>query len=104
VAKLLEFETASGPVVIAIGSTQDIGAAGGLDGALEKTERSFEGALRMIEAVANSLASTLARTSADSAQVEFGLQFTGKGTLFVVESEAQASLKVTLSFKVAAAT
>ncbi|RLC20957.1 MAG: hypothetical protein DRI57_03540 [Deltaproteobacteria bacterium] len=36
---------------------------------------------------------------AESAEVEFGISFTGKGSVYLVESSAQASLKVKINWK-----
>jgi hypothetical protein len=35
----------------------------------------------------------------DSAEVEFGLKFSGKGTIFVVEASTEATLSVKLTLK-----
>jgi Trypsin-co-occurring domain 1 len=102
--KLLRFDSSSGPITIGIGTSQDITAVGGLDSVIEKAEQSFDGVLRMVGAIAESFAENVSKTSAETAELEFGLQFTGKGTLFVVESQAQASLRVTLKFRTGAAT
>jgi Trypsin-co-occurring domain 1 len=95
-AKLLELGD-DATVLVAVRTPQDaVTPVGVLDGTVEKVDQSIEAAMDAVRNVAHSVVSTLRRLEVESAQVELGFQCTGKGRLYVVESSAQAALKVTL--------
>jgi len=96
-AKLLEFGDDS-QVLVAVRTPQDVVApVGVLDGTVEKIDNSLDTAMEAVRNVAESVVSTLTGLEVESAQVEVGFQFTGKGRLYVVEASTQASLKLTLT-------
>jgi hypothetical protein len=101
VPKLLEFETedGDGDVIIAARTPEDaVQPVGVRDDAIEKASQSLDSAVAMVRRIADVFGRTLQSADVERAQVEFGLQFVGKGKLYVVESEVQAAMKVTLTF------
>lgn len=68
------------------------------DRAAHKVEQSIEKSLDVITKIAGAFAATLKNTGAKSAEVSLGLKFTAKGSLFVAESSAEATLNLKLSF------
>jgi Trypsin-co-occurring domain 1 len=99
-AKLLEISTSEGDVLIATRTAEDaVRPVGVRDDVVEKVEASLEDALRIVRRIATSFHDALAETQVEKAEVELGLQFTGKGRLYVVESELQAAMTVRLTLK-----
>lgn len=97
--KLLQLSAEGSDVLIAVKAPgESLQAVGILDGSIEKLEKSMDDVFRMVGAVAASFAEQLRSSPVASAELEFGFQFTAKGTVYVVESEAQAALKLKLVF------
>jgi hypothetical protein len=95
--KLLEFGGEDDRVLIAVRVPGDeIEAIGRLDDTIERVGKSVAEVFGMVGKVANDFYETLKTAPVESAEVELGLQFTGKGRLYIVESEAQAAIKVKL--------
>jgi Trypsin-co-occurring domain 1 len=98
--KLLEFEGDDEQVLVAVRTPGDeIEAIGRLDDTIERVGKSMTDVLKMVSKVAYDFYETLKTAPVESAEVELGLQFTGKGRLYIVESEAQAAIRVTLMLK-----
>jgi hypothetical protein len=96
-AKLLEFGD-DPHVLVAVRTPQDaVAPVGVLDGTVEKIDGSIDTVMEGVRTVSASVVSTLRTLEVESAQIELGFQFTGKGRLYIVESSAAASLKVTLT-------
>jgi hypothetical protein len=55
--------------------------------------------LQAVGGVSESFRKVFDGLTADAAELELGLQFTAKGTVYVVEATGQASLKIKLSFR-----
>jgi NTP-dependent ternary system trypsin peptidase co-occuring protein len=106
VSQLVEFTGEGGaPILIQVTPPyEEIEPAGRLEDAIDRLQGSFRGALGMVRQLADDFSATLSETEVESAEIEFGLQFTGKGRLCVVEGQAQASLKVKLKIVPRAAT
>lgn len=97
--RLLKFNTDAGEVLIAAPAPPGmVSPTGKLEDSIEAIQKSFDEALRVVTAIGKSFQSNLANTGADGAELEFGLQFTAKGTIYVVEAQGAATLKVTLTF------
>jgi tetrahydromethanopterin S-methyltransferase subunit G len=96
--KLLEFEEDG--VLVAVPTPGDeIEAVGRLDETIERIDKSVAEVFDMVGKVARDFYGTLKTAPVETAEVELGLQVTGKGRLYVVESEAQAAIKVKLTLK-----
>jgi hypothetical protein len=99
-SKLLEFETEHGIVAIAVREAgESAQAAGFLDNVATKAKESLPQVLEMLKGLASSFEHAIADTSVESAELEVGLDFTGKGSIYLVASEAQAAFKAKLTFK-----
>jgi hypothetical protein len=96
--RLLEVPVESGTVLIAVRTPGEaVTAATALDRVVDQVDQSLDDALRVARAVADSFAAAFETAPVESAVIEFGLSFTGKGKLYVVEAEIEATLKVTLT-------
>jgi hypothetical protein len=99
-AKVLEFPTPDGDVQIVVREPQDIVAPVGVpERAVERVERSLDQVLAVVGRVATSVQVALKGAPVESAEVEFGLQLSSKGTVYVFEAGAQATLIVRLTVK-----
>jgi len=97
--KLLQFTAQGGDVLIAVKTPgEHLQPVGATDTAIEKLGRSLDEVFQMARAVATSCAEQLRKAPLASAELELGFQFTSKGTVYVVEAEAQAALKLKLVF------
>jgi hypothetical protein len=99
-AKLLQIRTEDGDVFIAARTPEDaVSAVGVRENALAKVDESLDDALVLVTRIARSFQRALADVDVESAEIELGLQFTGKGRLYVVESELQAAMTVRLTLR-----
>jgi hypothetical protein len=99
--KLLTFDSPNGQVHIAVRTAEDtIAAVSVVDDAIEMAEKSLDEALAIVTKISDSVFSALSKSqhAPSSTEVEFGLQFTAKGTIYVVEAQAEASLNVKLTY------
>jgi hypothetical protein len=98
--KLLEFEDDGMQVLVAVPTPGDeIEAIGRLDETIERVGKSMADVFGMVGKVARDFYDTFKTAPVESAEVELGLQFTGKGRLYIVETEAQAVIRVKLVLK-----
>jgi len=98
-AELLEIPSHGGSVLIAVRGAEgdDVAAVGMLGKATKKVKASLDDIFSVVSEVSRSFAEALAGAPVTSASLELSLQFTAGGRIYVVDSEAQAALKVTLS-------
>jgi hypothetical protein len=100
--QLIRIPGAAGPILVEVpGPPGAVRAAGRLDDAIADVATTIEDGFKTLESVARSFEATFLglASSLESAELELGLQFTGKGSVFVVESEAEAAFKVKLVFE-----
>ena len=94
-AILMQFDSKDAPILIDVtppgGGVQPAGAT---ETVIKHAQSAFDDALRMAGSVARSFQAMLQEYGLQQAELEFGFQFTGKGTIYIVQSEAQAALKV----------
>jgi hypothetical protein len=104
--KLLEFSVDNVGLLIAVPAPyEDVSAVGVLDDAIKKVDASLEGAFRTVTHLGKAFQQSLRdMTGVKVAELEFGLQFTSKGSVYVVEAQGQASLKVKLTLDAPAST
>jgi hypothetical protein len=99
-AQLLAFSTEDGEVLVAVRRPGEaVSPAGVADKAIQHVEESLTSVFSLVTAVAGSLHRALAGAPVAGAQAEFGVQFTGKGRLYVVEAGADAALTITLTLR-----
>jgi hypothetical protein len=101
-AKLLSFESPDGRIEIAVRTPEDsITAVGVVQDAIETASDSFVDVLSIVSSISDSVRAALSKCKAPPAcaEIQFGLQFTAKGTIYVVETQAASSLSVKLIYK-----
>jgi hypothetical protein len=99
-ARLLEFPAETADVLIAVRDPQDaVAPVGVADRVRERMDRSLDEVLDMVRSVAESFHHSLSGAPVESGEVEFGLQFTTKGTAYILEAGAGAAITVHLTVK-----
>jgi len=99
---LLEFK--DGEIIVAVRTEDDgngIHPVSVATKTVEVLDKSFAAVFDMCRRVGNDFVETcgpLFNERSGSAELEFGLGFTTKGTAFIIEASGQATLKVKLSF------
>jgi hypothetical protein len=98
--KLLQFSTEEGDILIAAPVPDSmVQATGRLEDSIEVLNKSVDQALRVLVGISRSFKNVFNDITAETADLELGLQFTAKGSVYVVEATGQASLKIKLSFR-----
>jgi hypothetical protein len=100
--KLVAIQASHGEIRIAVPKTgEGITAVGVLDDAVESVRGSLDEAFATASSMGDAFASALKKATSQpsAAELEFGLQFTAKGTVYVVGAEATASIKVKVTYK-----
>jgi hypothetical protein len=98
-ATLLEFEADGERVLIDVTPPgTGVRAAGAADAVIKKAEGTFDQALRVAGSIARSFQRIVDECGLAHAELELGFQFTGKGNIYIVQSEGQAALKVKVNF------
>jgi hypothetical protein len=101
--KLIEMNSPDGTVLIAVRAAEGaINPTASLDETIERVGASVDEAFDVVEKVVKSFNEHVKKfgQSLTDAEIEMGLGFTAKGSVYVVEAEAAATFKVTLKFKV----
>ncbi len=96
--KLLEFDAADGTALFQVpagaGEIAPVSKAGEV---VEKVSKSLGEILGIVGNVAGGFSEAIKDAPVEKATLEFGLQFTAKGRLYVVDLSAQSAIKVTLT-------
>ena len=107
--KLIELDTQDGSTILVAVDVPEtaVGRVSATDELpIEKVDRSFDAVKDLIVRGCHPLTQAfyiLRRESqATEAEVEFGVKFTAKGSIYVVESTGQASLKIKVKWQLAA--
>ena len=96
-AKLVGLQSKGGEVLFAVTAPgEDVRAVSYLGDKIDSLEENLDGAFRVLQTIAKGLNDVLAKSPVQQAEVELGLQLSGKGQLFVVQGSAEATLKVKL--------
>jgi hypothetical protein len=96
--KLLEFDVDGGTALFeAPAGAGEITAVSKTGEVVEKISRSLGELLGIVGIIAKGFSEAIKDAPVETANLEFGLQFTAKGRLYVVDLAAQSAIKVTLT-------
>lgn len=96
--KLLEVDADRGTALFALPvGTSEIAAVSKTGEVIEKVSRSVGEILGIVGSIAQGFSDAIKDAPVETAELEFGLQFTAQGRLYVVELAAQSAIKVTLT-------
>ena len=97
--KLLELDAAEGTVLFQVPAGDGEVSAVSRNGppVVEKIAKSVGEVLGVVGGIAQGFHEAIKDAPVETAQLEFGLQFTAKGRLYVVDIGGESSIKVTLT-------
>jgi hypothetical protein len=95
--KLLQFDGETPILIQAPATPDDVAPISRAGDVVQKINESMAGVLGIVSGIAHDFSAALADAPVESAELEFGLQVTAKGKLYVVESEAQGAIRVQLT-------
>jgi Trypsin-co-occurring domain 1 len=98
VPRLLELNASGGTILVEIpvadGEVSPVSKTGEV---VEKIAKSMGEVLGVVAGIASGFHDAIKDAPVESAQLEFGLQFSVSGRLYVVETAAESAIKVTLA-------
>lgn len=99
---ILQIPATSGSILIQ-SADEDISLVQGtskLDEVIQNVSESLSSKLEVLTSVSDAVSHALkeSKKTFDKVEIEFGLSFTAKGNIYVVQAEAEATIKVTLAF------
>ena len=96
--KLVEYRAEGDPVLI-VAKTPGVVPVGNLEDAIVQVEVTLRDQFKVIRRIADEFAATIQGDGSPvtSAELEFGLEVSGKGTIYVVETTGTATFKVKLA-------
>jgi len=100
--QLINLSTPDGEVLFETSiELEGVRPAGKIGDVIKTAESSLQASLKIVTALSSAIQKSISELGnmLESAEVEFGLKVGGKGSMYVVETSAEASIKVTLSFK-----
>ncbi len=96
--KLLELDIPGGSVLFEVPAAgTEVAAVSKTGEVVEKIAKSLGEVLGVVGGIAVGFHEAIKDAPVESAQLEFGLQFSAKGRLYVVDVAAQSAIKVTLT-------
>jgi hypothetical protein len=96
--KLLEFGDDGGTVLFQVPArTGEIKAVGKTADVIEKVTKSIGEVFGVVGGIAAGFSEAVKDAPVQTAQLEFSLQFTASGRLYVVEAQGQGTITVTLT-------
>ena len=96
--RLLELDAPGGTILVEVPAVEgEVSAVSRTGEVVEKIAKSMGEVLGVVASVARGFHEAIKDAPVESAQLEFGMQFTVSGRLYVVETAAQSAIKVTLS-------
>jgi hypothetical protein len=96
--RLLELDAPGGTILVEVPAAEgEIAAASRAGEVVQKIAKSMGEVLGVVASVARGFHEAIEDAPVESAQLEFGLQFTVSGRLYVIDTAAQSAIKVTLS-------
>lgn len=101
--KLLELDVPGGTVLFEVPAKgSEIGAVSRTGNVVEKIAKSMGEVLGVVGGIAKGFHDAIQDAPVETAQLEFGMQFSASGRLYVVDVGAQSAIKVTLTVTCAA--
>lgn len=98
--KLLELDAHDGTVVFEVPAKgSEISAVSRTGEVIEKVTKSMGEVFGMMGGIAAGFHEAIEGAPVETAQLQFGLQFTASGRLYVVEAQAQGAITVTLTIR-----
>jgi len=94
--RLIEYDTPAGKVLISVPSAPGVEAVGVLEKVVQASSQSFNAAFGVVTAVSRTARSALAAAQVQEAELEFSLQITTEGDLYIASGKTDAAMKVTL--------
>ena len=96
--KLLELDVAGGTVLFEVpAGGAEISTVSRTSEVIEKIAKALGEVLGIVGGIAQGFHDAIKDAPVETAQLEFGLQFTATGRLYVVDVAAQSAIKVTLT-------
>jgi Trypsin-co-occurring domain 1 len=94
---LLEIRAADSTVLIAISGEPDVVAVANIEERIQEISESLSSKFTVIRQIAEDLIKAIGNSPVTSAELEFGLNATGTGKFYVVETTISATFKVKLT-------
>ena len=105
-SKLIKMPSEDGSIIVEVETTEDeiIPVSRKGERLIEEAEEAFEKVESAIINTGSKLSRALKKLaeeepSLDSASLEFGIQFTGEGNIYLVKTAAQGSIKVSINLR-----
>ena len=105
-SKLIKMPSKDGSIIVEVETTEDeiIPVSRKGERLIEEVEEAFERVESAIINTGSKLSRALKKlaeeeASLDSASLEFGIQFTGEGNIYLVKTAAQGSIKVSINLR-----
>jgi hypothetical protein len=99
---ILQFPDANGAIMIQSTDTDKAAVVGTskLDDVVKSISDSLAKKLEVLNTISDAVSNVLknSQRTFNNVEIEFGLCFTGKGNVYVVQAEAEATIKVKLTF------
>lgn len=105
-SKLIQLPSQFGPIIVEVETTEDeivpVGKMG--ERVISEAKEAFEKVEEVIVNTTLVMTSTLKKLAAkepalETAALEYGFQFTGEGSIYMVKVAAEASIKVSINLK-----
>lgn len=98
--QLIRVNSEKGELLIAVRTPDDrLAAAGAVtDKVLETVDTTLDSVFQTARLVSDSFSRVIAGQQLKGAELEFGLNFSMKGNIYLVESAAEASIKVKFTY------
>lgn len=99
---ILQFPDAKGTIMIQTADVDKSAVVGTskLDDTVKEISDSLSEKMEVLNTISDAVSEALIKSKRafSNVEVEFGLSFTGKGNIYVVQAEAEATIKVKLTF------
>lgn len=96
---MLQFGEGDDAVLFEVPPPQGVTAVGRQQEVLETVDRTLPQLLHSVGRMATDFETAVRAAPVETAVLEFGLQLSAKGRLYVVEAEVQGAIKVTLTVR-----
>ncbi len=101
--QILEFDDQNATILIQAAEADSslVKATSKIDDAISKIQASFADKIAVISDISNAVQQVMKKAAdgIESVEVEFGVSFTAKGSIYVAQAETEATIKVKLVIK-----